>query len=87
MIQAVSIGLDTGYEKAIREAVPPAEVCFDPFHVTKLASEAVYKMRRAEWNAQGKSKTRGGHWVKGTRCGSGARVKQQVALSMLYAVM
>jgi len=24
-------------------------------------------VRREEWNAQGKSKTRGGRWVKGTR--------------------
>jgi transposase len=66
-IQAVSIDMSAGYEKAIREAVPHAEVCFDPFHVVKLAGEAVDKVRRAEWNAQGKSKSKGGRWVKGTR--------------------
>lgn len=66
-IQAVSIDMSAGYEKAIGEAIPHAEVCFDPFHVVKLAGEAVDKVRRQEWNAQGKSKTRRGRWVKGTR--------------------
>lgn len=66
-ICAVSIDMSAGYEKAVREAVPHARICFDPFHVTKLASEAVDKVRREEWNAQGKSKTKGGRWVKGTR--------------------
>jgi transposase len=66
-IQAVSIDMSGGYEKAVREALPDARVCFDPFHVVKLAGEAVDKVRRSEWNARGKSKTRGGRWVKGTR--------------------
>jgi len=35
--------------------------------VVKLAGEAVDQVRRAQWNAQGKSKTKGGKWVKGTR--------------------
>jgi transposase len=66
-IKAVSIDMSAGYENAIRAAVPSAEVCFDPWHVVKLAGEAVDQVRRAEWNAQGKSKTKGGKWVKGTR--------------------
>jgi transposase len=66
-IQAVSIDMSAGYEKAVWEAIPQAEVCFDPFHVVKLAGEAVDKVRRAEWNEKGKSKTKGGCWVKGTR--------------------
>jgi transposase len=66
-IQAVSIDMSAGYEKAVKEAIPHAEVCFDPFHVCQLASKAVDKVRREEWNAQGKSKTKGGRWVKGTR--------------------
>jgi hypothetical protein len=28
-----------GYEKAIREHAPAAEVCFDPFHVVRLAHD------------------------------------------------
>ena len=66
-IQAVSIDMSAGYEKAVREAIPHAEVCFDPFHVCQLASKAVDKVRRGEWNKEGKSKSKGGRWVKGTR--------------------
>jgi transposase len=85
-IQAVSIDMSAGYEKAVREAIPHAEVCFDPFHVVKLAGEAVDKVRRAEWNAQGKSKSKGGRWVKGTRWAllkapENRTAKQDVALS------
>ena len=85
-IQAVSIDMSAGYEKAIGEAIPHAEVCFDPFHVVKLAGEAVDKVRRAEWNAQGKSKSRGGRWVKGTRWAllkapENRTAKQEVALA------
>jgi len=66
-IQAVSMDMSAGYEKAVREAIPQAQIAFDPFHVVKLAGEAVDKVRREEWNAQGKSKTKRGRWVKGTR--------------------
>jgi transposase len=66
-IRAVSIDMSAGYEQAVRAALPAAEVCFDPWHVVKLAGEAVDQVRRAEWNAKGKSRTRGGRWVKGTR--------------------
>lgn len=66
-IQAVSIDMSAGYEKAVRGAIPHAQIAFDPFHVVKLAGEAVDKVRREEWNAQGKSNTKGGRWVKGTR--------------------
>ncbi len=66
-IRAVSIDMSAGYENAVRAAVPDAEVAFDPFHVCQLASRAVDDVRRAEWNARGKSKTKGGKWVKGVR--------------------
>jgi len=66
-IGAVSIDMNGGYEKAIRAALPDAEVCFDPFHVVALAGRAVDDVRRAEWNAQGKSATPSGKWLKGVR--------------------
>jgi transposase len=66
-IKAVSIDMSAGYEKAIRRAVPDAEVCFDAFHVVQLANQAVDRVRRAEWNAKGKSKTAGGKWIKHAR--------------------
>jgi len=49
-IRAVSIDMSGGYEKAIRQGLPDAEVCFDPFHVVQLAGRAVDQVRRREWN-------------------------------------
>jgi transposase len=56
-IRAVSIDMSGGYEKAIRENAPQAEVCFDPFHVVRLAQRAVDQVRRDEWNAHDRSHT------------------------------
>lgn len=47
-IKAVSIDMSASYERAIRAAVPDAEVCFDPWHVVRLAGEAVDQVRRQE---------------------------------------
>lgn len=66
-IRAVLIDMNGSYEKAVRAAVPAAEICFDPFHVVALAGRAVDDVRRAEWNAAGKSKSGDGRWVKSVR--------------------
>ncbi|MGH2801031.1 MAG: ISL3 family transposase [Thermoleophilaceae bacterium] len=66
-IRAVSIDMSGGYEKAIRSAVPDAEIAFDPFHVVALAGRAVDDVRRAEWNAKDKSRTPEGKWLKNVR--------------------
>ena len=66
-IRAVSIDMSGGYEKAIRDALPTAEICFDPFHVVRLAQRAVDQVRRDEWNAHDRSHTLTGRWIKGTR--------------------
>ncbi|MEO8967324.1 MAG: ISL3 family transposase, partial [Solirubrobacteraceae bacterium] len=66
-IRAVSIDMSGGYEKAIRDSVPDAAVCFDPFHVVRLAQRAVDQVRRDEWNAHDRSHTKTGKWIKGTR--------------------
>ena len=50
-IRAVSIDMAGGYQQAIRENLPHAEICFDPFHVVRLAQRAVDQVRRDEWNA------------------------------------
>jgi transposase len=65
-IRAVSIDMSGGYEKAIR-ANTGAEVCFDPFHVVRVAADAVDQVRRDEWNAHDRSHTKAGRWVKHTR--------------------
>jgi transposase len=66
-IRAVSIDMSGGYEKAIRDAIPDAEVAFDPFHVIRLGQRAVDQVRRDEWNAHDRSHTKTGKWIKNTR--------------------
>ena len=66
-IKAVSIDMSAGYEKAIRDSVPDARVCFDPFHVCQLGSRATDQVRRAEYNKHGRSGTDTGKWIKGLR--------------------
>ncbi len=66
-IKAVSIDMSGSYQQAIRESVPQADICFDPFHVVRLAQRAVDQVRRDEWNAHERSHTKTGKWIKGTR--------------------
>jgi transposase len=66
-IRAVSIDMSGGYEKAIRQSVPQAEIAFDPFHVVRLGQRAVDQVRRDEWNAHERSHTPKGRWIKNTR--------------------
>lgn len=44
-IRAVSIDMSGSYAKAIRDNVPQAEICFDPFHVVRLGQRAVDQVR------------------------------------------
>jgi transposase len=66
-IRAVSIDMSGEYQRAIRDAIPHAEICFDPWHVCRLAGRATDHVRREEWNAHERSHTQTGRWVKGTR--------------------
>jgi transposase len=66
-IRAVSIDMSGECQRAIRAGIPQAEICFDPFHVCRLASRATDQVRRDEWNAHERSHTATGRWVKGTR--------------------
>jgi transposase len=66
-IRAVSIDMSGGYEKAIRESLPDAQIAFDPFHVVRLSQRAVDQVRRDECNAHERSHTKTGRWIKGTR--------------------
>jgi transposase len=65
-LQAVSIDMSGGYQKAIREHAAHVTVCFDPFHVVALANRALDQLRRWLWNRLGKSKG-SGRMIKGTR--------------------
>jgi transposase len=66
-IKAISIDMSAGYEKAITEAIPDAEIAFDPFHVIQLGAKACDRVRRDEYNRHGRSSSGEGKWIKGTR--------------------
>jgi transposase len=69
-IRAVSIDMSGEYERAIRAAVPQAEICFDPFHVVRLGARATDQVRRDEWNAHDRSHTQAaaGSRARAGRC-------------------
>ena len=48
-LEAVSLDMGAAYKKATDERAPKASQCVDPFHVVKLANEAIDKARRATW--------------------------------------
>jgi transposase len=47
-LTTVSMDMAAGYIAEVRDRVPEARIAFDPFHVVKLASEAVHDVRRTE---------------------------------------
>ncbi len=47
-LEAVSMDMCAPYIQETRARAPQAEIAFDPFHVVKLASEAVHDVRRTE---------------------------------------
>jgi transposase len=50
-LEAVSLDMGKAYKKATDARAPQARQCVDPFHVVKLANEAIDKCRRQAWNA------------------------------------
>ncbi len=51
-IEAVSMDLGPAYAKAVRARAPQAVICFDPFHVVKVAGEALDVVRRQAWQVR-----------------------------------
>lgn len=67
-IEAVSMDLGPAYAKAVRERAPDAVICFDPFHVVKLVTDALEALRRQIWQAARKlPDKRIAHAFKGAR--------------------
>jgi transposase len=66
-IEAVSLDMGGAYKKATDEHVPEARQCVDPFHVVKLANEAIDKTRRWAWNTHREAGLPSARWVKATR--------------------
>lgn len=50
-LAAISMDLGPAYAKTARERAPHATVCFDPFHVVKLATDALDTVRRQVWQS------------------------------------
>jgi hypothetical protein len=50
-LEAVSMDLGPAYAKSVRTRAPQATICFDPFHVVKLATEALEAVRRQVWQS------------------------------------
>lgn len=50
-IEAVSMDLGPAYAKSVRTHAPNAVICFDPFHVVKLATDALDDVRRQVWQS------------------------------------
>lgn len=61
-LQAISVDMGAGYLKAIGDAAQDrgltAAVCLDPFHVVKLANEAIDQVRRWAWNLERRTNPR-----------------------------
>lgn len=66
-IRAVSIDMSGGYEKAIRDSIPQAEIALRPLSrgAPRPARRRPGPPRRV--NAHERSHTRSGRWIKGTR--------------------
>ena len=50
-IEAVSMDLGPAYAKTVRARASQAVLCFDPFHVIKLATDALDAVRRQAWQS------------------------------------
>jgi transposase len=50
-IELVSLDMSAAYIKVLRKRLPRATLVFDPFHVVKLANDAVDRVRRAQVRA------------------------------------
>jgi transposase len=70
-IEAISMDMGPAYAKSVAKPAhaPAAEICVDPFHVVKLATDALNTLRRAVWQQMraidaAKAKTfKGARWA------------------------
>ncbi len=48
-IEAVSMDMGLAFQKSVRDNAPDATICFDPFHVVKVGTDALNTVRRDIW--------------------------------------
>ncbi len=51
-LEAISLDMGGAYQKATNEKAPHVRQCVDPFHLVKLANEAIDRARRQAWNEE-----------------------------------
>lgn len=66
-LEAVSVDLHGAWPPVIRTAAPRAAICADPFHVVKLAGDALDALRRADWQRLRREDPAWARWFRGTR--------------------
>lgn len=51
-LEAISLDMGRAYPKSVakKDHAPQAEICWDPFHVVKLGTDALNVVRREHWN-------------------------------------
>jgi transposase len=67
LLEAVSADLQGAWPEVIRARATNALICADPFHVVKLAGDALDTLRRQDWQRLRKEDPRQAVWLKGTR--------------------
>lgn len=63
-VQRCTLDMAKSFIAGAREHLPHAQVCFDPFHMVKLANEALDAVRRAEVVDEPALKRTRYHWLK-----------------------
>lgn len=63
-IERCTLDMAKSYIAGVREHLPKAQACFDPFHMVKLANEALEVIRRAEVGVEPTLKRTRYHWLK-----------------------
>jgi transposase len=63
-VERCTMDMSRSYVAGARNHLPNAQVCFDPFHIIKLANEAVEIVRRAEVGNEPALKRTRYHWLK-----------------------
>jgi transposase len=66
-LRAVSLDLHGGWITATRTHAPSARICADPFHVLRLAADALERVRRDCWQRLRDDEPGRARWIKDTR--------------------
>ena len=68
LLELISSDLGEWITRVVAEQCPQAVLCLDPFHVVKLATDALDEVRREVWNEARRAGDRAGaRWLKGAR--------------------